>query len=134
MFHDGFWSQLDCMLSAVDGQASHQAVENFALLHDKATIESGMQGTKGHVQVILPHKSATPSDTPDELPEAMDPSALRNFPSQPVHCIEWARDCFNAWFVRPFDELRTVVHDPAEYSASLNLNLYEMQLYTLNIV
>ena len=65
-----------------------------------ALLESGTLGPKGHVQVIIPHKTESygsrndPTDEGGEIPHC----TLKMFPEETLHCIEWARDKFGQKF------------------------------------
>ena len=64
-------------------------------------LESGTLGPKGHVQVVLPHKTesygsmADPEDN-TEIPHC----TLKMFPEETLHCVEWARDKFGKLFTQ----------------------------------
>ncbi len=58
-------------------------------------IDSGTLGPKGHVQIVLPHKTesyASQNDPDDntEIPHC----TLKMFPAETLHCVEWAKDLF----------------------------------------
>ena len=62
-------------------------------------LDSGTLGSKGHVQVILPHLTesyASQTDPEDntEIPHC----TLKMFPEETLHCVEWAKDLFGQVF------------------------------------
>jgi ubiquitin-activating enzyme E1-like protein 2 len=80
-------------------------IELFLILPDrivtnqKVLLESGTLGTKGHVQVILPHVTESYASQHDPPERDVPFCTLKSFPSNIDHCIQWARDKFEMLFV-----------------------------------
>ena len=54
-------------------------------------IESGTTGFNGQVQVIIKGKSECYDCNPKEVPKSFPVCTIRSTPSQPIHCIVWAK-------------------------------------------
>ena len=64
-------------------------------------LESGTLGTKGHVQVIFPHKTENYGQVRDATEELNIPiCTLKMFPEESIHCMEWAKDRFDNFFTQ----------------------------------
>ena len=62
----------------------------------------GTMGTSGNVDPIVPFQTKTYRDGGEAAEGGGIPMCtLRNFPHLIDHCIEWARDQFEALFVKP---------------------------------
>lgn len=75
-------------------------MDSRCVTNQKALLESGTLGSKGHVQVILPHLTESygsqkdPNDADADIPYC----TLKSFPSMIEHCIQWSRDKFESSF------------------------------------
>ncbi|KAF8817666.1 ubiquitin-activating enzyme E1 family protein, partial [Cardiosporidium cionae] len=78
---------------------SRQYVDSRCVWYGKPLIESGTLGTKANVQVILPHKTQSYSESQDPPEESIPLCTLKHFPHAIEHTIEWARDAFEGLFV-----------------------------------
>lgn len=63
----------------------------MCLAADVALIESGTTGFNGQVQVIKKGKTACYDCTEKEVPKSYPVCTIRSTPSQPIHCIVWAK-------------------------------------------
>lgn len=54
----------------------------------KPLLDSGTQGTKGHVQVIVPHLTEPFGNHSDPLEKAIPVCTLRHFPSSIEHTLQ----------------------------------------------
>ncbi len=93
-----YFKQFALVLNALDNKAARSHVNRLCLAADIPLIESGSAGYLG--QVTLIKKSVT--ECYDCL---MKPAAktfpgctIRNTPSEPIHCIVWAKHLFNQLF------------------------------------
>ncbi|EOD21361.1 hypothetical protein EMIHUDRAFT_123835, partial [Emiliania huxleyi CCMP1516] len=86
--------QRDGVISALDNVAARLHVDRMCVLHRKPLLESGTAGTKANTQVVLPGLTASygaSTDPPDDdIPVC---TAIE-------HCVQWARDLFEAQFVQ----------------------------------
>jgi ubiquitin-activating enzyme E1-like protein 2 len=102
IYSDSWWSQQNLIINALDNVQARLYTDQRCVKNRVPLLESGTMGTKGHVQVIVPHITANYGATRDP-PEAGIPfCTLKSFPSQIEHCIQWGRDKFNTLFsLRP---------------------------------
>ena len=63
-------------------------------------LESGTLGTKGNVQVVLPHITESYSSSQDPPEKTIPMCTLKNFPNAIEHTIQWARDQFEGLFTK----------------------------------
>ena len=59
----------------------------------KPLLESGILGTKGNTQVVLPHKTESYSSTQDPPDKQIPICTLKNFPSEIHHTLQVCRTC-----------------------------------------
>lgn len=89
-----FFKKFDIVLNALDNRAARNHVNRMCLAADVPLIESGTAGYYGQVQLIK--KGCTPCY--ECYPQAKEKSfpgcTIRNTPSEPVHCIVWAKHLF----------------------------------------
>lgn len=55
VFSDSFFEPLDCVLNALDNVEARNYMDLRCVLYLKPLIDSGTLGTRGNVQVVLPH-------------------------------------------------------------------------------
>ncbi len=90
----GFYKQFVLVMNALDNRIARSHVNRMCLAANIPLIESGSSGTLGHVTVhkkgvtecfdctTRPHQKTFPGCT------------IRNTPSEPIHCIVWAKHLF----------------------------------------
>lgn len=111
IYTEDWWSQQKLVVNALDNVQARLYTDSRCVRNRVALLESGTMGTKGHVQVIVPHLTANYGATRDP-PEAGIPfCTLKSFPSSIEHCIQWGRDKFNTLFnLRP-QELTQLIEE-----------------------
>jgi len=97
-FTRSFWDSQDFIVNALDNVEARQYVDSKCVLHQKALFEAGTLGTKCNVQIIIPKKTRTYSETQDPPEKAIPMCTLKNFPFKIEHCIEWSMEIFNTYF------------------------------------
>jgi hypothetical protein len=111
IYTNDWWSTQDLVVNALDNIEARLYVDSRCVYNRIPLLESGTMGTKGHVQVIVPHQTANYGSTRDP-PEAGIPfCTLKSFPSQIDHCIQWARDKFNTLFSLKGQEANQLIED-----------------------
>lgn len=63
----------------------------MCLIADVPLVESGTTGYNGNVQVIKKGKTACYDCTAKTIPKTFPVCTIRSTPSQPIHCIVWAK-------------------------------------------
>lgn len=99
IFNDGFFESLDVAVNALDNVAARRYMDSRCVGALRPLLESGTLGTKGHVQVIVPFLTEN-YDSQQDPPEKDTPfCTIHSFPTSVDHCIQWARDLFEEYFV-----------------------------------
>eukprot|EP01059_Diplonema_ambulator_P035823 TRINITY_DN8611_c0_g1_i1.p1 TRINITY_DN8611_c0_g1~~TRINITY_DN8611_c0_g1_i1.p1 ORF type:complete len:1045 (+),score=438.60 TRINITY_DN8611_c0_g1_i1:165-3137(+) len=111
IFDDTFWSSLDCVTNALDNIIARQYVDSKCVLHRKPLLESGTLGSKGNVQVVVPHLTESYGSSHDPPEKSIPICTLKNFPNAIEHTIQWARDSFEGFFSTAPREVNGFIHD-----------------------
>jgi ubiquitin-activating enzyme E1 len=98
VFDDEFWESLDGVTNALDNVQARLYVDSRCIYYRKPLLEAGTLGTKGNVQVIIPHLTESYASTRDPPEKEIPICTLKNFPNAIEHCIQWARDLFEGLF------------------------------------
>lgn len=96
-----WWSQFSFIFNALDNLEARSYVNRIALFVKKPLMESGTTGYAGQIQPIYPYYSECFDCQPKETPKSFPVCTIRSTPSQPVHCITWAKEFL---FHQLFDE------------------------------
>jgi ubiquitin-activating enzyme E1 len=78
---------------------SKLSFSSSCVFYRKPLLESGTLGTKGNVQVVIPHLTESYSSSQDPPEKSIPICTLKNFPNLIEHTLQWARDLFegNHW-------------------------------------
>lgn len=98
VFDDEFWDNLDLVTNALDNVQARLYVDSRCIYYRKPLLEAGTLGTKGNVQVVVPHLSESYGSTRDPPEKEIPICTLKNFPNAIEHCIQWSRDLFEGLF------------------------------------
>lgn len=90
-FPVSFYRQFDLVFNALDNLDARRHVNRMCVASDRILIESGTTGFNGQVQVIKRGVTACYDCTPKEVPKSFPVCTIRSTPSQPIHCIVWAK-------------------------------------------
>lgn len=96
-----WWGQFNFIFNALDNLEARRYVNKMALFLRKPLMESGTTGYAGQIQPIYPYYSECFDCHPKETPKSFPVCTIRSTPSQPVHCITWAKEFL---FRQLFDE------------------------------
>ncbi|RNA32502.1 ubiquitin-like modifier-activating enzyme 6 [Brachionus plicatilis] len=99
-FSDKFFQEQNVCVNALDNLEARRYMDSRCVTNQRALIESGTLGAKGHVQVILPFltESYNSQKDPNESEGDVPYCTLKSFPSNIEHCIQWSRDKFESLF------------------------------------
>ncbi|XP_065306380.1 ubiquitin-like modifier-activating enzyme 1 isoform X2 [Dermacentor albipictus] len=98
VYNDHFFESLDGVANALDNLDARLYMDQRCVWFCKPLLESGVTGTKGNVQVVVPHMTESYSCSLDP-PEASVPvCTIKNFPYTIEHTLQWARDEFEGLF------------------------------------
>uniref|UniRef100_A0A3B4BJG6 Ubiquitin-like modifier-activating enzyme 6 n=1 Tax=Periophthalmus magnuspinnatus TaxID=409849 RepID=A0A3B4BJG6_9GOBI len=91
IYSDSFYSSLNVVVTALDNVEARRYVDR-CLSNQKALLDSGTMGTKGHTEIILPNLTESYNSHRDPPEEEIPFCTLKSFPSVIEHTIQWARD------------------------------------------
>nr|VZI25755.1 unnamed protein product [Spirometra erinaceieuropaei] len=130
-FGPEFFEEFDIVFNALDNQAARRHVNRMCVNIGKAVIESGTSGYLGQVEPLLfkgfKRENADRSNgvegrascfecQPVENDRRSYPTCtIRNTPSEPIHCVVWAKFLFNQLFGTPDiddDDISPDLEDP----------------------
>ncbi|XP_053891389.1 ubiquitin-like modifier-activating enzyme 7 isoform X4 [Malaclemys terrapin pileata] len=112
-YGDDFFMALDGVTNALDSMQARAYVDGRCIRYLKPLLDSGTEGTKGHVQVVVPHLTQPFGSPPDLTESAVPLCTLRHFPSAIEHTLQWARDEFDGLFKVPAENVNKFLEDPA---------------------
>ncbi|XP_070148784.1 SUMO-activating enzyme subunit 2 [Polyergus mexicanus] len=93
-----FFKRFTMVLNALDNRAARNHVNRMCLAADVPLIESGTAGYEGQVELIKKGLSQCYECTPKAAQKTYPGCTIRNTPSEPIHCIVWAKHLFNQLF------------------------------------
>ncbi|XP_053694308.1 SUMO-activating enzyme subunit 2 [Sabethes cyaneus] len=93
-----FFQQFKLVLNALDNRAARNHVNRLCLTADVPLIESGTAGYNGQVELIKRGLTQCYECTPKAAQKSFPGCTIRNTPSEPIHCIVWAKHLFNQLF------------------------------------
>lgn len=93
-----FFRQFNVVMNALDNRAARNHVNRMCLSADVPLIESGTAGYLGQVQVIKKGATECYECQPKPPQKTFPGCTIRNTPSEPVHCVVWAKHLFNQLF------------------------------------
>ena len=100
-FDSRFWSKgIHVVLNALDNVEARLYMDAQCVSNQKALVDSGTLGSKGNVQVVVPHLSESYASSADPPDPSIPVCTLKNFPYSISHTIQWGRDQFDGMFVR----------------------------------
>lgn len=108
-----WWGQFDYIYNALDNLEARRFVNRMALFLRKPLMESGTTGFEGQTQPIYPYVTECFECQAKATPQTFPVCTIRSTPSQPVHCIIWAKEFL---FTQLFDECSDKDVDLAELS------------------
>ncbi|KAJ9648149.1 E1 ubiquitin-activating protein uba2 [Coniosporium apollinis] len=124
-FNVDWFKSFAIVFNALDNLDARRHVNRMCLAADVPLIESGTTGFNGQVQVIKKGKTecydcAGPRETPKSFPVC----TIRSTPSQPIHCIVWAKSyLFTEIFGTSEDEAPELDHSESSDNAKEIENL-----------
>jgi ubiquitin-like 1-activating enzyme E1 B len=120
-----FFESFDVVFNALDNLAARRHVNKMCLAANVPLIESGTTGFNGQVQAIKKGVTECYDCNPKPVQKSFPICTIRSTPSQPIHCIVWAKSyLFPELFGSNEEESGDVVMtdgDDAEEVAKLKL-------------
>ncbi|CAB1313963.1 unnamed protein product, partial [Coregonus sp. 'balchen'] len=90
-----FFRNFMLVMNALDNRAARNHVNRMCLAADIPLIESGTAGYLGQVTVIKKGLTECYECQPKPTQKTFPGCTIRNTPSEPIHCIVWAKYLFN---------------------------------------
>ncbi|KAI1795152.1 ubiquitin activating enzyme [Ganoderma leucocontextum] len=112
VYDANFFASLDGVTNALDNVKARQYMDQRCVFYEKALLESGTLGTKGNTQVIAPHLTESYASSQDPPEKETPVCTVKNFPNAIAHTIEWARQQFDALFVKPPQAVNSYLSEP----------------------
>ncbi|XP_073242373.1 ubiquitin-like modifier-activating enzyme 6 [Porites lutea] len=100
LYTDQFFESQDIVVNALDNVEARRYMDSRCVSTQRALLESGTMGPKGHVQVIVPHLTESYASQRDPPEEDVPHCTLKSFPAVIEHTIQWARDKFESSFAQ----------------------------------
>jgi len=93
-----YFKQFTLVLNALDNRAARNHVNRMCLAADLPLVESGTAGYLGQVTVIKKGSTECYECRPSPRQKTFPGCTIRNTPSEPIHCVVWAKHLFNQLF------------------------------------
>ncbi|KAH7916131.1 hypothetical protein BJ138DRAFT_1122053 [Hygrophoropsis aurantiaca] len=119
VFNDDFFAGIDGVTNALDNVAARLYMDQRCILYEKPLLESGTMGTKGNMQVVVPHLTESYASSQDPPEKQTLSCTVKNFPNAITHTIEWSRQEFDAMFVKPIESVNQYLSEPNYLENSL---------------
>ncbi|OWF35050.1 ubiquitin-like modifier-activating enzyme 1 isoform X2 [Mizuhopecten yessoensis] len=121
IYTDDFFEKLDGVANALDNVDARMYMDRRCVYYRKPLLESGTLGTKGNVQVVIPHVTESYSSSQDPPEKSIPTCTLKNFPNAIEHTLQWARDQFEGVFNQPVEVALQYINDPKFMERTLKL-------------
>lgn len=90
-FNVDWFAGFEIVFNALDNLDARRHVNRMCLAANVPLIESGTTGFNGQVQVIKKGETECYDCNSKEVPKSFPVCTIRSTPSQPIHCIVWAK-------------------------------------------
>ena len=113
-YNISWFKQFGLCLSALDNRKARSHLNRMCLAADLPLVESGTAGYLGQVTVIRKGKTECYECQPKPAQKTFPGCTIRNTPSEPIHCIVWAKHLFNQLFgeADPDEDVSPDTEDP----------------------
>jgi ubiquitin-activating enzyme E1 len=98
IYNDKFFEKITCVMNALDNIKTRLFVDDLCVKNEIPLIDSGTLGTKGNVQVIIPHNTESYGSSVDPPEQDIPLCTIKHFPYSIEHTIEWSRNLFEGIF------------------------------------
>ena len=93
-----FFKKFSLVMNALDNRAARNHVNRMCLAADVPLVESGTAGYDGQVELIKKGLTQCYECQPKAAQKTFPGCTIRNTPSEPIHCIVWAKHLFKYVF------------------------------------
>lgn len=103
-FSPKWFRSFDIAFNALDNAEARRHVNKMCVSVNVPLIDCGSAGFAGQVQVILPQKSECYDCRSHPAPKTFPVCTIRSTPSQPIHCVVWAKSFLFALLFGPEEQ------------------------------
>lgn len=121
IYTDDFFENLDGVANALDNVDARIYMDRRCVYYRKPLLESGTLGTKGNIQVVVPHLTESYSSSQDPPEKSIPICTLKNFPNAIEHTLQWARDMFEGLFRQSAENAAQYITDKTFIERTLHL-------------
>jgi len=121
IYTDEFFENLSGVANALDNIDARMYMDRRCVYYRKPLLESGTLGTKGNVQVVIPHITESYSSSQDPPEKSIPICTLKNFPNAIEHTLQWARDEFEGVFRQSAETAQQYLTDPKFIDRTLKM-------------
>ncbi|XP_042226098.1 ubiquitin-like modifier-activating enzyme 1 [Homarus americanus] len=121
VYNADFYESLDVVTNALDNVEARRYMDRRCWYYRKPMLESGTLGTRGSVQVVLPHVTDRFRAGQGSREEGVPLCTLRSFPNCIEHTLQWARDLFEGEFCQSPETARQYLQEEDFIARSSNL-------------
>lgn len=121
VYDDSFFEPLNGVTNALDNVEARLYMDRRCVYYRKPLLESGTLGTKGNVQVVVPHLTESYGSSQDPPEKSIPICTLKNFPNAIEHTLQWARDMFEGEFRQAAENAAQYLQDPRFMERALKL-------------
>lgn len=82
VYDEDFFKSLDGVANALDNVDARTYMDRRCVFYQKPLLESGTLGSKGNVQVVIPHLTESYSSSQDPPEKSIPICTLKNFPNK----------------------------------------------------
>lgn len=107
VFGTSWFGQFDVIMNALDNLEARRYINKMCQYVEKPLFETGTSGFDGFAMPMLSRTTECFDCTSKETPKTYPVCTIRSTPSQPVHCVVWAKDFL-------FHELLGDTHDDGQ--------------------
>ena len=120
------WSSLDVVFCTKERKQAHDYVDSRCVFYEKPLLDGDTAGSKGNLQVILPHRTCSYTDRPDEDKNVLPmPKSIRVFPRTLEDCVTWAKHEFIYLFSDDAEKAGRFLESPQDFLQELRRKTLE---------
>ncbi|XP_011568472.2 SUMO-activating enzyme subunit 2 [Plutella xylostella] len=93
-----YFKEFNIVMNALDNRVARNHVNRMCLAANVPLIETGTAGYSGQVELIKKGLTQCYECQPKAPQKTFPGCTIRNTPSEPIHCIVWAKHLFNQLF------------------------------------
>ncbi|CAH4028868.1 SUMO-activating enzyme subunit 2 [Pieris brassicae] len=93
-----YFKKFNIVMNALDNRVARNHVNRMCLAADVPLVETGTAGYAGQVELIKKGLTQCYECLPKAPQKSFPGCTIRNTPSEPIHCIVWAKHLFNQLF------------------------------------